>query len=132
MKSLLSAMLAAAFAANLATTGPAMAAGVAAEKSAPAYPMDCTKWKDKARCESLNRDIEACRSKTDDEWRACMHNPAPVAKFAPPKPRDCSKARNTETCEAHSSALAFCKDKTTRTEHRKCMAEQSLRPGAMS
>lgn len=132
MKSSLSAMLAVAFAATLAGTGSAMAAGEATGKSPPAYPMDCTKWKDTARCESLNRDIEACRSKTDDEWRACMQNSAPIAKFTPPKPRDCSKARNKESCEAHSSALEICKDKTTRTGHRKCMAEQLPGPGKKS
>ena len=129
MKSPLSALLLAAIAATLASPLTAMAAGNAAGTSAPAYPMDCTQWKDKARCESLNRDIEACRSKTDDEWRACMHRSAPTTKFTPPKPRDCSKARNKESCETHSRALGVCKDKTTRPEYRKCMAEQLPGPG---
>jgi hypothetical protein len=91
--------------------------------------MDCAKWKDKARCESLNRDIEACKTKTDDEWRDCMRRSAPTAKFTPPKPRDCSKARNKESCETHTSALEACKNMTTRTEHRKCMVEQLPGPG---
>ena len=129
MKSSLATLLAAAFAATLASIGTATAAGEAAGKSPPAYPMDCTKWKDKARCESLNRDIEACKSKTDDDWRACMRQSVPTAKFTPPRPRDCSKARNQERCEAHSSALEACKNMTTRTEHRKCMAEQLPKPG---
>ena len=130
MKSSLSTLLVAAIAATLASTVAAMPAGEAAGRKGPrAYPMDCTKWKDKARCESLNRDIEACKAKTDDEWRDCMHQSAPTTKFTPPKPRDCSKAPNKEPCEAHSSALEACKNKTTRAEHRKCMAEQLPGPG---
>jgi hypothetical protein len=129
MKISLSTLLLAVIAATLASTVAAAPAGEAAGKGPSAYPMDCTKWKDKARCESLNRDIEACKDKTDDEWRQCMHQPAPTTKFTPPKPRDCSKARNKELCEAHSSALEACKDKTTRAEHRKCMAEQLPRAG---
>ena len=124
MKSFLSTLLVAAIAAASVNAVIAMPTGDAAGKDPRAYPMDCTKWKDKARCESLNRNIEACKAKTDDEWRDCMHQSAPTAKFTPPKPRDCSKARNKESCEAHSSALEACKNKTTRAEHRKCMAEQ--------
>jgi len=124
MKSSLSVLLAAAIAATIASTVAAMPSGDAAGKGPRAYPMDCTKAKDKARCESLNKDIEACKGKTDDEWRACMRQPAPAAKFTPPKPRDCTKARNEERCKAHSSALEACKDKTTRAEHRKCVAER--------
>lgn len=124
MKSLLSAFLRAAIAATLASNVAAMPAGEAAGKGPHAFPMDCTKWKDKARCESLNRDIEACKAKTDDAWRDCMRQSAPSTKFTPPKPRDCSKARNKEYCEAHSRALGACKNRTTRAEHRKCMAEQ--------
>ena len=93
-------------------------------KGQSAYPMDCTKWKDKARCESLNRDIEACKAKTDDEWRTCMHLSAPAAKFTPPKPRDCSKSSNKQLCEAYSNALKACKDKATQADYRKCMTEQ--------
>ena len=124
MKPSLSGLLAAAIAATLAGTVAAMPTGEAAGKTARAYPMDCTTAKDKARCESLNKDIEACKGKTDDEWRDCMRAPPPTAKFSPPKPRDCSNARNKERCEAHSSALEVCKDLTTRAEHRKCMAGQ--------
>jgi hypothetical protein len=86
--------------------------------------MDCAKAKDQARCASLNKDIEACRDKTGDAWRECMHQPPSSAKFTPPKPRDCSKAHNKERCEAHTIALEACKDKTTKAEHRKCMAGQ--------
>jgi len=129
MKSSLSALLVAAIAATFASAVAAMPAGDATGKSPRAYPMDCTKAKDKARCESLNRDIGACKAKTDDAWRDCMRQPATTTRFTPPEPRDCSKARNTESCEAHSSALGACKHKTTRAEHRKCMAEQLLGPG---
>lgn len=130
MKFLLSAVLVVAIATISASTVAAMSAGEAAAGKGPrAYPMDCTKWKDKTRCESLNRDIEACKDKTDDEWRDCMHRPAPTTKFTPPKPRDCSKASNKERCEAHSRALEACKEKTTRPEHRKCMTEQLPGPG---
>ena len=85
--------------------------------------MDCSKWKDKVRCESLVKDVESCKSKTDDDWRSCMHRAA-APGFTPPKPRDCSKSRNTARCEAHTAALEACKDKATRAEHRACMAEQ--------
>jgi len=91
--------------------------------------MDCSKWKDKARCESLKKDIEACRDKTDDDWRECMHRAAPAAKFTPPKPRDCTKAKNVERCEAHNTALESCKQMATRAEHRKCMSGQAPAPG---
>ncbi len=128
MKSSLSALLVTAIAATFATAATTMSDGATAEKAARAYPMDCARWKDKARCESLNRDIEACKTKTDDAWRDCMRHSTSTAAFTPPKARDCSKARNKESCEAHSHALEACKDKTTRAEHRKCMAEQS--PGS--
>ena len=94
------------------------------EKIPGVFPMDCAKWKDKTRCETLNRNIEACRDKTDDEWRECMHLPASTVKFTPPKPRDCSTARDKGRCEAYNGALEACKDKSTRTEHRKCTTEQ--------
>jgi hypothetical protein len=121
-------LLAGVAAATFATAATAMPTGTVAKKGPGAYPMDCAKAKDKARCESLNKDIEACKDKTGDEWRDCMHRPAPAANFTPPKPRDCAKARNTERCEAHNTALDACKDKTTRVEHRKCMTRQSPAP----
>jgi len=127
MKISVLALLAAITAATFAAT--AMPIGEGALKAPPAHPIDCAKAKDKARCEALNKDIEACRGKTDDEWRECMHRAAPTVKFTPPKPRDCSKARNKGRCEAHTSALDACKDKTTRAEHRKCMAVQLPPPG---
>lgn len=123
MKSSLSVLLAAVTAALFATIAAAYPlAGPG--KDPGSHPMDCAKVKDKARCESLNKDIEACKDKTGDDWRDCMHQPAPAAKFTPPKARDCSKARNKERCEAHTSALEACKDRTTRVEHRKCMTGQ--------
>lgn len=124
MKPSLSVLFAALAAATFATAAAAMPTGAAAGQSPGAHPMDCAKAKDKARCESLNKDIEACKGKTDDDWRDCMHRPAPGAKFTPPKARDCGKARNKERCEAHTNALEACKDKTTRAEHRRCMAER--------
>jgi len=124
MKPSFSVLLAAVTAATFATTAAAMPSGAGPGKGPGAYPMDCAKAKDKARCESRNKDIEACRGKTGDDWRDCMRLPAPTTKFTPPKPRDCAKARNKERCEAHTSALEACRDKTTRVEHRKCMAGQ--------
>jgi len=129
MKSCFSLLLVGLAAATFATTAASMPSGAAPGKGPGAHPMDCAKAKDKARCESLNKDIAACKDKTGDEWRACMHQPASTAKFAPPKPRDCTKARNKERCEVHTSALESCKDKTTRAEHRKCMAAQLPPPG---
>lgn len=124
MKNSLTMLLAAAIAATLVSAVAAMPTGDAAGKGPRAYPMDCSKAKDNARCESLNRDIPVCKGKTGDEWRECMHQPLSTAKFAPPKARDCSTARNKERCEAHTSALEACKDKLTRAEHRACMAGQ--------
>lgn len=129
MKPSVSVLLAAVTTATLATAAAAMPTGEGPGKAARSHPMDCAKAKDKARCESLNKDIQACKDKTGDEWRECMHQPAPTAKFAPPQPRDCSKARSKERCETHTSALEACKDKTTRAEHRKCMAAQLPPPG---
>jgi len=117
-------LLAAAIAATFSISAAAQPAGAGPERVPGARPMDCAKAKDKARCESLNKDIEACKNKIGDEWRDCMHRPAPAVKVPPPKPRDCAKARNKERCEAHNAALEACKDKTTRVEHRKCMAGQ--------
>ena len=120
------AIVAATVAVPAAAQNPA-AAGRPAE-GAGARPVDCAKAKDRARCEALNKQIEACRDKTDDAWRECMHLPAAVAKFTPPKPRDCTKARNKERCEAHTRALQACEQATTRAAHRKCMAEQLPAP----
>lgn len=124
MKPTFSALLAALSAATFAIAASAQPAGTGPGSGPGTRPMDCAKAKDKVRCESLNKDIEACRDKVGDEWRSCMHQPAPTAKFAPPKARDCSKARNQNRCEAHNAALEACKDKTSRSEHRKCMAAQ--------
>ena len=124
MKPSFSVLLAAVTAATFATIAAAMPSSAAPGKGPPAHPMNCAKAKDKARCATLNRDIQACKDKLGDEWRACMRQPAPTAKFTPPKPRDCSEARNTERCEAHTSALEACKDRNPRAEHRRCMAGQ--------
>jgi hypothetical protein len=119
-----SVLLAAISAATFAITASAQPAGAGPARGPGARPMDCAKAKDKVRCESLNKDIEACKDKIGDEWRRCMHQPASTAKFIPPKARDCSKARNQERCAAHTAALEACKDKTSRSEHGKCMAAQ--------
>jgi hypothetical protein len=124
---LLAGVTAATMALAAAAQGAA-AAGASLGKGPGARPLDCAAAKDKARCEAINKDIEACKDKTGDEWRACMHRPVAEAKFTPPKPRDCGKSRNKERCEAHTKALEACKDKTTRAEHRKCMAEQPPAP----
>jgi len=124
MKSYLSVLLAGVVAAAFTAAAAAATSAAALEKIPGVFPIDCAKWKDKPRCEALNRNIEACREKTDDEWRECMHLPAPSAKFTPPKPRDCSTASNKARCEAYNSALAGCNDKPTRAEHRKCVDGQ--------
>lgn len=129
MKLLLAVPLAAIAAATFASAVIAMPDGAAPKKGSSAHPMDCAKAKDKTRCESLNKDIETCRSKTGDAWRECMHQPAPSGSFAPPKARDCKQARNQERCEAHTGALEVCKHKTTAVEHRRCMAAQAANPG---
>jgi hypothetical protein len=128
MKSSLSVLLAAVSAATFAIAAAAQPAEPGPGKGSGPRAMDCAKAKDKARCESLNKDIEACRDKIGDDWRRCMRQPVSTAKSAPPKPRDCAKARNKESCEAHNAALEACKDKTTRVEHRKCMAAQLPAP----
>ena len=120
MKPCLSVLFAGVFAATLATAITTLPAAAAESGN----PIDCAKWKDKARCEALNKDVQVCKDKTDDEWRACMRLPAATAKFTPPKQRDCGTARNKGRCEAHNSALEACKDKGTRPEHRKCTSEQ--------
>ncbi|MBK5105342.1 MAG: hypothetical protein JJE42_13930 [Burkholderiales bacterium] len=121
MKPSFSVLLAAVTAATFVITADAQPAGGNLGKGPSAYPMDCTKAKDKARCVALNKDIGACKDKIGDEWRECMHRPEPDTKITPPKLRDCTKASNMERCEAHNAALEACKDKTTRVEHRKCM-----------
>lgn len=124
MKPILSVLLAGLIAATFATTVAAMPSGAVADKSPGAYPMDCTKAKDEARCAALNQKIRACRDKSDDEWRECMYPAAPTAKFTAPRPRDCSGAHDKEVCEAHADALEACKYASTRGEHRSCVAGQ--------
>jgi hypothetical protein len=124
MKPCLSVLLAGATAATFALAATAQTPGAGPAKGPRAAPMDCAKAKDKARCEALNKDIEACKDKTGDDWRQCMHQPASTAQFTPPKARDCSKARNTERCEAHNRALDACKGSSLRAEHRKCMSRE--------
>ncbi len=124
MKTSFSVLLAAVSAATFTATAIAMPSGAGPTNGPSARSMDCAKAKDKARCETLKKDIEACKDKTGDDWRECMHRPLPAAKFTPPKARDCTKAANKERCETHTLALEACKDKTSRAEHRKCMSEQ--------
>jgi len=126
MKTTFSVLLAAVTAATFATCAIAMPSGAGPANGPNARSMDCAKAKDKARCETLRKDIEACKDMIGDDWRECMHRPLPAAKFTPPKARDCTTAANKERCEAHTQALDACKDKTTRAEHRKCMSERLL------
>ncbi len=108
-------------AASTFATGTA-ASPASGSKAASPYPMDCTKWKDAARCAGFNDKIAACRDKTDDAWLQCMYPAERAANFTPPKARDCSHASNKALCETHAAALDACKDKHTRAEHRECMA----------
>ncbi len=108
-------------AASTFATGTA-ASPASGSKAASPYPMDCTQWKDPARCAGFNDKIAACRDKTDDAWLQCMYPAEAAATFNPPKPRDCSHASNKPLCESHTAALEACRDKTTRAEHRECMA----------
>jgi hypothetical protein len=128
MKPSLFVLLAAITAAAFAITADAQSAAGDPGKGANPYPMDCAKAKDKTRCEALNKDIAACKDKIGDEWRECMHQPAPDTKFTPPKLRDCTKAKNIERCETHNASLEACKDRTTRAEHQKCMKGQPPAP----
>jgi len=128
MKRSLSVFFLAVAAATYSISAPAYSTGAVPDLKPGSPPMDCATAKDKARCESLNKDIEACRYKTGDEWRACMHRPAPAVKVAPPKLRDCTKASNKALCDAHNTALEACKDKETKAEHRKCMDGQLAVP----
>ena len=112
---------------SILVMGLIFAAGAAASpatgtKAASPYPMDCTKWKDAARCAGFNDKIASCRDKTDDAWLQCMYPAERATTFTPPKPRDCSHASNKAVCETHAAALDACKDKNTRAEHRDCMA----------
>ncbi len=125
----LSVLLAGIIAATFAASVSAMPSG-AVEKTQSAYPMDCMKAKDGARCVGLNRKIAACKDKIDDAWLECMYPGLPAASFTPPWPRDCGAARNQELCKAHTAALEACKDKRTRSEHRNCVAGQ-LQPASL-
>ena len=128
MKFSLSVLLAAVAMATFSISAAAYSTGTGLQLKPGTPPMDCAKAKDKARCETLNKDIVACKDKVGDDWRECMHRPASAVKVPPPKPRDCEKARNKERCEGHNAALEACKDKETRAEHRKCMAGQLPAP----
>ena len=115
-------LLAAMIAATFATRVAAMPDGTPVATVPGAYPMDCEKWQDKARCAAFNQKIPVCRDKTDDAWLDCMYGPTPAASFTPPRPRDCSQALNKEVCAAHVRALEACKEERTRAEHRACVA----------
>ena len=124
MKQILFVLLAAVYGATFAASALAQPVAAGQKQALSARPIDCTKMKDKARCEKYNKDIVACRYRVDEAWRQCMHLSLPVAKFAPPKLRDCTKAHNRELCEANNAALSACADRTTRAELRKCVAAQ--------
>ena len=72
MKVTLSVLFAAVAAAAFASTGAAMPTGDAPVRGPGAHPMDCTKAKDQARCETLNKNIAACQDATTRvEHRKC-------------------------------------------------------------
>jgi len=125
MKSLFAGLLAgiAAMALAVSASAQSAAAGARLGQGPGAKPLDCATAKDKARCEGINDDIAACKGKTDDDWRACMHR-LDTVRFAPPRARDCSKSHNRVRCDAHTQALEACKDKATRAEHRQCVLAQ--------
>ncbi len=82
---------------------------------------DCSKARDPARCEALQKAKEACKDKSAADKRKCMVESMP--------PMDCSKARNPQRCEAMEKARAECKDKNG-TEFRQCMREHAPKRGA--
>ncbi len=82
---------------------------------------DCSKARDPARCEALQKAKEACKDKSPADKRKCMIESMP--------PMDCSKARNPQRCEAMEKARAECKDKNG-TEFRQCMREHAPKRGA--
>ncbi len=108
----------------LAATMFALQSPAHAATASSAYPMDCTKAQDKARCATLNQRIAACRDKADDAWLGCMYPEEPPVSFTGPAPRDCSTAHDAGLCERHAAALRACRDKHIRAEHRSCMAGQ--------
>jgi hypothetical protein len=82
---------------------------------------DCSKARDPARCEALQKAKETCKDKAPADKRKCMVESMP--------PMDCSKARNPQRCEAMEKARAECKDKNG-TEFRQCMREHAPKRGA--
>ena len=81
---------------------------------------DCSKARDPARCEALQKAKETCKDKSAADKRKCMMEAMP--------PMDCSKARNPERCAAMEKAKVTCKDKSG-TEYRQCLREHAPRKG---
>lgn len=82
---------------------------------------DCSRARDPARCEALQKAKEACKDKAPADKRKCMVEAMP--------PMDCSKARNPQRCEAMEQARAECKDKNG-AEFRQCLREHTPKRGA--
>lgn len=82
---------------------------------------DCSKARDPARCEALQKAKEACKDKPAADKRKCMIESMP--------PMDCSKARNPDRCAAMEQARNDCKDKNG-TEFRQCMRQHMPKRGA--
>jgi hypothetical protein len=81
---------------------------------------DCSKARDPARCEALQKAKDVCKDKSAADKRKCMMEAMP--------PMDCSKARNPDRCAAMEKAKASCKDKSG-AEYRQCLREQAPRRG---
>jgi hypothetical protein len=81
---------------------------------------DCSKARDPARCEALQKAKESCKDKAAADKRKCMMEAMP--------PMDCSKARNPDRCAAMEKAKAACKDKSG-SDYRQCLREQAPRRG---
>ncbi|MGE5469127.1 MAG: hypothetical protein ACM3Y9_17025 [Ignavibacteria bacterium] len=79
---------------------------------------DCTKARDPARCEALQKAKETCKDKAPADKSKCMMESMP--------PMDCSKARNPERCEAMEKAKVECKDRNG-PEYRQCLREHAPR-----
>lgn len=98
----------------------ALAAALFSLSSFAQVAADCSKARDPARCEALQKAKEACKDKSPADKRKCMIESMP--------PMDCSKARNPQRCEAMEQARAACKDKNG-TEFRQCMREHRPKRG---
>jgi hypothetical protein len=111
-------------AAALFAVGSSAQAGSAAQSAQAAPPpvsASCSKARDPARCEALQKAKETCKDNAAPNKRKCIMEAMP--------PMDCSKARNPERCAALEQAKEACKDKTG-TDYRQCLREHAPKRGA--